>query len=64
MTGSAAADWLPTGSVTVRVPGKVNLYLEVGDRSAGDAATYPDDDLQALAAEDKWRFAHKDGRPY
>jgi 4-diphosphocytidyl-2-C-methyl-D-erythritol kinase len=31
MTGSAAADWLPTGSVTVRVPGKVNLYLEVGD---------------------------------
>ena len=32
MTGSAAADWLPTGSVTVRGPGKVNLYLEVGDR--------------------------------
>jgi 4-diphosphocytidyl-2-C-methyl-D-erythritol kinase len=31
MTGSVAADWLPTGSVTVRVPGKVNLYLEVGD---------------------------------
>ena len=31
MTGSAAANWLPTGSVTVRVPGKVNLYLEVGD---------------------------------
>ena len=23
---------MPTGSVTVRVPGKVNLYLEVGDR--------------------------------
>jgi 4-diphosphocytidyl-2-C-methyl-D-erythritol kinase len=23
---------VPTGSVTVRVPGKVNLYLEVGDR--------------------------------
>ena len=30
--GSAAVDWVPTGSVTVRVPGKVNLYLEVGDR--------------------------------
>ena len=29
--GSAAADWLPTGSVTVRVPGKVNLFLGVGD---------------------------------
>jgi 4-diphosphocytidyl-2-C-methyl-D-erythritol kinase len=25
---------VPTGSVTVRVPGKVNLYLEVGDRRA------------------------------
>jgi 4-diphosphocytidyl-2-C-methyl-D-erythritol kinase len=25
------SDWLPTGSVTVRVPGKVNLYLAVGD---------------------------------
>lgn len=24
--------WVPTGSVTVRVPGKVNLYLAVGDR--------------------------------
>ncbi len=30
--GSTASDWVPTGSVTVRVPGKVNLYLEVGDR--------------------------------
>ncbi|WP_261862538.1 4-(cytidine 5'-diphospho)-2-C-methyl-D-erythritol kinase, partial [Mycobacterium montefiorense] len=27
-----AAQWVPTGSVTVRVPGKVNLYLAVGDR--------------------------------
>ncbi len=30
--GSTAAEWVPTGSVTVRVPGKVNLYLAVGDR--------------------------------
>jgi len=30
-TGSIAAQWVPTGSVTVRVPGKVNLYLGVGD---------------------------------
>jgi 4-diphosphocytidyl-2-C-methyl-D-erythritol kinase len=29
--GSTAAEWVPTGSVTVRVPGKVNLYLAVGD---------------------------------
>jgi 4-diphosphocytidyl-2-C-methyl-D-erythritol kinase len=33
-TGNTAADWAPTGSVTVRVPGKVNLYLGVGDRRA------------------------------
>jgi 4-diphosphocytidyl-2-C-methyl-D-erythritol kinase len=31
-SGSTASEWVPTGSVTVRVPGKVNLYLEVGDR--------------------------------
>jgi 4-diphosphocytidyl-2-C-methyl-D-erythritol kinase len=30
--GNAAELWAPTGSVTVRVPGKVNLYLAVGDR--------------------------------
>jgi 4-diphosphocytidyl-2-C-methyl-D-erythritol kinase len=30
--GRTASEWVPTGSVTVRVPGKVNLYLAVGDR--------------------------------
>ncbi len=30
--GNTASEWVPTGSVSVRVPGKVNLYLEVGDR--------------------------------
>jgi len=30
--GNTASEWIPTGSVTVRVPGKVNLYLAVGDR--------------------------------
>ena len=41
------------------------LYLEVGDRTPGDAATYPDDDLQAILGSDgKWRFARKDGTAY
>ena len=40
------------------------IYLEVGDRSAGDTAVYPDDDLQAALVEGKWQFAHKDGSPY
>jgi 4-diphosphocytidyl-2-C-methyl-D-erythritol kinase len=30
--GDTATQWEPTGSITVRVPGKVNLYLAVGDR--------------------------------
>jgi len=30
--GNTAPEWVPTGSVTVRVPGKVNLFLGVGDR--------------------------------
>jgi 4-diphosphocytidyl-2-C-methyl-D-erythritol kinase len=29
--GNTAYEWVPTGSVTVRVPGKVNLFLGVGD---------------------------------
>ncbi|BBY19781.1 4-(cytidine 5'-diphospho)-2-C-methyl-D-erythritol kinase [Mycolicibacterium litorale] len=29
--GNTASEWVPTGSVTVRVPGKVNLFLGVGD---------------------------------
>ena len=33
-TGNTAAEWVPTGSVTVRVPGKVNLFLGVGDLRA------------------------------
>ena len=41
------------------------VYLEVGDRSAGDAVAYPDDDLQAvLGGDGQWRFLHKDGTPY
>lgn len=41
------------------------LYLEVGDRSAGDSVSYPDDDLKALFGSDgTWQFVHKDGSPY
>jgi uncharacterized cupin superfamily protein len=40
------------------------IYLEIGDRSAGDAATYPDNDLLAKQVEGKWQFSHKDGTPY
>lgn len=41
------------------------VFLEVGDRSAGDAVEYPDDDLRAvLGADGKWVFLHKDGSGY
>jgi uncharacterized cupin superfamily protein len=40
------------------------LYLEVGDRTAGDAASYPDDDLQAQLVSGQWQFTHKDGSQY
>lgn len=41
------------------------VYLEIGDRSSGDTAIYPDDDIQAhLGVDNKWQFVHKDGTPY
>lgn len=40
------------------------VYLEIGDRTAGDEVTYPDDDLHAQFNDDQWVFSHKDGTPY
>jgi uncharacterized cupin superfamily protein len=41
------------------------LYLEIGDRSAGDEGFYPTDDLRAVLGPDgKWIFTHKDGTLY
>ncbi len=40
------------------------VYLEIGDRSAGDQVIYPDDDLQVAFVDNSFRFVHKDGTPY
>lgn len=40
------------------------VYLEVGDRSAGDEVHYPDDDLQAISLDGRWQFTRKKGAPY
>ena len=40
------------------------VYLEIGDRTAGDSAEYPDDDLEAALVEGGWSFTHKGGAPY
>ncbi len=43
----------------------VVVYLEIGDRSAGDSAFYPDDDIQAIRRQNgQPLFRHKDGTPY
>ncbi len=41
------------------------VYIEIGDRTAGDEGTYPRDDLKAaLGPDGQWRYTHKDGRSY
>ena len=40
------------------------VYLEMGDRTPGDEASYPDEDLKAIQIDGKYRFVHKDGGPY
>jgi uncharacterized cupin superfamily protein len=39
-------------------------YIEIGDRSAGDEATYPDDDLAVTVANGAYVFTRKDGSPF
>lgn len=41
------------------------LYLEIGDRTPGDEAVYPEDDICAYQDESgSWIFTRKDGRSY
>lgn len=41
------------------------VILEIGDRTAGDEATYPGDDIHAVLAEEgRWQFPRKNGTPY
>jgi len=40
------------------------LYLEIGDRTPGDSATYSDVDLAARLLDGKWVFTRKDGSPH
>ncbi len=58
----------PAGGVAHQIVNRTSrdvVYLEIGDRTAGDEVEYPVDDIQAvLGADGKWRFAHKDGGPY
>ena len=50
------------GHHLVNKSGKDAWYLEVGDRSAGDAVVYPDDDMGAVFVA-AYKFVKKDGSP-
>ncbi len=40
------------------------VLLEVGDRTPGEVAHYPDIDLHGEVKDGRFIFTHKDGRPY
>lgn len=45
--------------------GRDVVYVEIGDRTAGDEVSYPEDDLVAQrGADGRWIFTRKDGTPY
>jgi uncharacterized cupin superfamily protein len=52
------------GHQLVNETSKPVLYLEIGDRTPGDGATYSDVDLAARMVDGVWVFTHKDGSPY
>ena len=52
------------GHHLVNKSGRTAVYLEVGDRSAGDDVTYPDADLALKHGAETYTFTHSDGRPY
>lgn len=57
----------PAGGLAHQVVNRTErdvIYLEVGDRSAGDEGFYPHDDIKASLVDGKWVFTHKDGRRY
>jgi len=64
--GSCAGFKAGTGDAhrLVNETGEDVVYLEVGDRTPGDAVNYPDDDIRADFVDGKWRYAHKDGTAY
>lgn len=54
----------PDAHCLVNRSGHDATYLEMGDRTPGDAVTYPDDDIQGRMQEGRWTFTRKDGTPY
>jgi len=49
------------GHQLVNESGKTVMYLEIGDRTPDDSASYSDVDLAVRMVDGKWVFSHKDG---
>ncbi len=52
------------GHVLINRSERDALYLEVGDRSAGDEVDYPDIDLLVRWIDGAEKYVHNDGTPY
>ena len=63
MAGFAAG--IANGHHLINRSGQIAVYLEIGDRSTPDRASYPDEDLVCVPTADGFRrFEHKNGEPY
>lgn len=56
---------LTDGHHLINRSSELATYLEIGDRTPNDRASYPDDDLLAIAKpEGGYDFTHRNGEPY
>jgi uncharacterized cupin superfamily protein len=63
MAGFSAG--VANGHHLINRSGEIATYLEIGDRTPGDHANYPDDDLLALSkTEGGYYFTHRNGELY
>jgi uncharacterized cupin superfamily protein len=54
----------PDGHHLLNETNRPAVYLEIGDRTPDDSASYPDVDLAVRMVDGKWVYSRKDGRPY
>jgi uncharacterized cupin superfamily protein len=55
---------VPNGHHLVNRSSRDFVYLEIGDRTPGGGADYPDDDLAIVTVDGRTKFTRKDGTPY